>query len=139
MYPGPAAHRGRIGLLIANFKERMARQIYVASIVVANMILSIIFIFAVPHQEFTLIRFTDTLSISFRVDGLSTVFGMIVSILWAVSTFYSFEYMKHEGKENKFFSFFTMSFGVVMGIAFSANLLTMYLFYELLTVATLPL
>ena len=130
---------GGIGLLIANFKERMARQIYVASIVVANMILSIIFIFAVPHQEFTLIRFTDTLSISFRVDGLSTVFGMIVSILWAVSTFYSFEYMKHEGKENKFFSFFTMSFGVVMGIAFSANLLTMYLFYELLTVATLPL
>ena len=96
---------GGIGLLIANFKERMARQIYVASIVVANMILSIIFIFAVPHQEFTLIRFTDTLSISFRVDGLSTVFGMIVSILWAVSTFYSFEYMKHEGKENKFFSF----------------------------------
>ena len=44
-----------------------------------------------------------------------------------------------KGKENKFFSFFTMSFGVVMGIAFSANLLTMYLFYELLTLATLPL
>ena len=47
--------------------------------------------------------------------------------------------MKHEGKENKFFGFYTMSFGIAMGLAFSANLLTFYLFYELLTLGTLPL
>ena len=128
-----------LALLALNFKERGKRQIYVASVCIANMIMSIVFMFTVPAREFTLVRFTDTISITFKVDGLSTVFGMIVSILWVVATFYSFEYMKHEGKENKFFSFFTMSFGVVCGIAFSANLITMYLFYELLTMATLPL
>ena len=128
-----------LALLALNFKERGKRQIYVASVCIANMIMSIFFMFTVPAREFTLVRFTDTISITFKVDGLSTVFGMIVSILWVVATFYSFEYMKHEGKENKFFSFFTMSFGVVCGIAFSANLITMYLFYELLTMATLPL
>ncbi len=130
---------GGLGLLIAKFKERIKRQIYVASIIIADMILSLIFIFTVPDQKFTLVQFTDTISITLKVDGMSTIFGMIVSILWVVATFYSFEYMKHEGKENKFFAFFTMSMGVVMGIAFSANLITMYLFYELLTVATLPL
>ena len=128
-----------LALLALNFKERKPRQIYVASTVIANMVMAIVFMLTVPRTTFTLVRFTDTLSISLKLDGLSILFGFIVSTLWVVATFYSFEYMKHEGKENRFFSFFTMSFGVVCGIAFSANLITMYLFYELLTVATLPL
>ena len=131
---------GGLGLLIAKFKERIKRQIYVASIIIADMILSLIFIFTVPDQKFTLVQFTDTISITLKVDGMSTIFGMIVSILWVVATFYSFELsVKHEGKENKFFAFFTMLWVWSSGIAFSANLITMYLFYELLTVATLPL
>lgn len=128
-----------LAMLPLNLEDRGKRQAYVASTIIINMILSIIFMFTIPKQTFTLIRFSETASITFRVDGLSTVFGMIVSILWVVATFYSFEYMKHEGKEKKFFAFFTMSFGVVLGIAFSNNLITMYLFYELLTVATTPL
>ena len=128
-----------LGLLILNFKERMQRQIYVASVIIVNAALSIIFMFTVPAQKFTFVYFTEKINLTLRVDGMSTVFGMIVSILWIVATFYSFEYMKHEGKENKFFSFFTISFGVVLGIAYSGNLITMYFFYELLTMATLPL
>ena len=110
-----------LALLGLNFKERRARQIYVATVVIANMIASIVLMLTLKGKPFTLVRFTDTISITLKVDGLSMVFGMIVSILWVVATFYSFEYMKHEGKENKFFAFFTMSFGVVCGIAFSAN------------------
>ena len=113
-----------LGLLILNFKERMQRQIYVASVIIVNAALSIIFMFTVPAQKFTFVYFTEKINLTLRVDGMSTVFGMIVSILWIVATFYSFESMKHEGKENKFFSFFTISFGVVLGIAYSGNLIT---------------
>jgi multicomponent Na+:H+ antiporter subunit D len=49
------------------------------------------------------------------------------------------EYMKHEGKEKKFFGFFITTLGVTLGIAFSGNLITLYLFYELLTLVTFPL
>ena len=73
------------------------------------------------------------------MDGLSKVFGTMVSILWILTTIYGFEYMTHEGHEDRFFAFFTMTFGVVLGIAFSGNFLTMYLFYEFLTLVTLPL
>ena len=128
-----------LGLLLLNFKERMARQIYVAGVCIANAIIAIVLMFTVAGQSFTIVRFTDKLHLTLRVDGMSIIFGLIVSILWVVATFYSFEYMKHEGKENKFFSFFTMSFGVVLGIAFASNLITMYFFYEFLTMATLPL
>ena len=94
-----------LAMLPLNLEDRGKRQIYVTSVVIINMVLSIIFMFTIPKQTFTLIRFSETASITFRVDGLSTVFGMIVSILWVVATFYSFEYMKHEGKEKKILCF----------------------------------
>ncbi len=87
----------------------------------------------------TLFRFNDLLNISFKVDGLSTVFGAMVSFLWPLAVVYATEYMKHEGKQQKFFTFYIMTFGVTLSIAFSANMLTLYLCYELLTFITLPL
>ena len=52
---------------------------------------------------------------------------------------YAFDYMSHEKHLSMFWSFFTVSFGVTLGVAFAGNMMTMYLFYELLTLATLPL
>ena len=63
----------------------------------------------------------------------------MVALLWILCIYYAFEYMKHEGDENRFFGFYVMTFGVMMGITFSANLITLYLFYECLTLATIPL
>jgi len=86
-----------------------------------------------------LFRFNDVLKISFRVDGLGTVFAAMVSFLWPLAVIYATEYMKHEGNQEKFFTFYIMTFGVTLGIAFSANMLTLYLCYEVLTFITLPL
>jgi len=128
-----------IGLLTVKFQERKNRQLCVISIIVLNTILALAAIFLGPKTEYVAIAFSERLSIAFRVDGLSALFGTMVSILWVVTTVYSFEYMKHEGEEDKFFAFFTITYGVVMGIAFAANMMTLYLFYEFLTLATLPL
>lgn len=125
--------------LLLNFKSRRAREVYVAAAVLLNTVFALLLVFFAPDGAFVFLRLSDKLEFAFRADGLAAVFASMVSVLWPISTFYSFEYMKHEGKENKFFGWFTMTFGVVVGIAFSANLLTLYLFYELLTLATLPL
>jgi multicomponent Na+:H+ antiporter subunit D len=90
-------------------------------------------------EPLTLIRLNDSLSVSFRLDGLSMVFATILAVLWPIADLYSFEYMSHEHGENRFFGFFTMTYGVVLGIAFAANAFTLYLFYELMTLCTLPL
>lgn len=86
-----------------------------------------------------LVRFSSWLSISLRVDGASMVYGTVVAVLWPLITIYSMEYMEHEGQESRFFGFWLISFGVVNGIAFSQDFLSMYFFYELLTLVTLPL
>lgn len=127
------------GLLIGSLEDtkRIHRLALVCVCVNAAFLWAAI-LFA-GDTELTLIRFTDELTLALKMDGLSRLFAGMVSVLWIFTTIYAFEYMKHEGMEKKFFGFFLMSFGVVAGIACARNLFTLYLFYEYLTFATLPL
>ena len=85
-----------------------------------------------------LVSFSTWLSISLKIDGLSMVYGTIVAVLWPLITVYSIKYMEHEGQESRFFGFWLIAFGVVNGIAFSQDFLSLYFFYELLTLSTRP-
>ena len=126
-------------LLKSKIDERNKLYKYVAAIICINAIVALIAIFTNDHQAVVLFDFFIQLELVFRIDGMSSLFGGMVSILWVITTFYAFEYMKHEGKEKKFFGFYTMAFGVVLGIAFAGNMFTLYIFYEFLTLSTIPL
>lgn len=91
------------------------------------------------REVFHVVYFVEGLSISFKVDGLTMVFAGLVSVLWPLATLYAFEYMEHEGHEKIFFMFYSMTYGVTLGIAFASDMLSMYFFYELLTLSTVPL
>ncbi|NLO85222.1 MAG: proton-conducting membrane transporter [Clostridiales bacterium] len=88
-------------------------------------------------HQFTLLSLSSTLTISFKLDGLGRVFSGLVAFLWPLATLYAFEYMEHEGGENTFFGFYLLSYSVTLGIAFAEDLMSLYIFYELLTLATL--
>ena len=109
------------------------------ALTLATTILTWITILNRPADDFVLLHFTQNLNISFKLDGLGCLFAGMVSILWPLATLYAFEYMEHEHRKNTFFMFYIMTYGVTLGIALSANMLTMYIFYELLTLVTLPL
>ena len=100
---------------------------------------AVVVLVSMAGEYVTLFSFNDVLKIAFKVDGLSSIFVAMVSFLWPLAVVYATEYMKHEGRQEKFFTFYIMTFGVTLGIAFSANMLTLYLCYELLTFITLPL
>ena len=121
------------------FKTRRQMMIYVESLVLLNSVLVLSLLFAQPEGDFTLFRFTGNLSVSFRLDGLGTLFAGLVSVLWPLATLYSFEYMKHEGHEKIFFMFYVMTFGITLGIALAEDIVTMYFFYEMLSLVTVPL
>ena len=132
------------GLLIWSPEDRKIRYDYVMRVV---LITSAVVLATVLSSWFDgsdatalhVLRMSEKLVLAFRLDGASMFFGLIIGILWPVTTLYAFSYMEHEDHQNKFFSFFIMTYGTVAGIAFSANMLTMYLCYELMTLATLPL
>lgn len=79
------------------------------------------------------------LSWSFGPDPLSAIFGLIASNLWIFAALYSFGYMAEKHKQRTYYTFFLLSFSATLGVAFSGNLVVLYLFYELLTLATYPL
>ena len=112
---------------------------YVFSVVLVNSILIWILVFGPQVAQLPLLRFTDTLRFVLHVDGLSRVFLMIISVLWPLTTLYAFDYMAHEGGEPRFYIFFLISYSVSTGIALAGNTVTLYMFFELLTLATLPL
>ncbi|RXI51274.1 hypothetical protein DP124_10205 [Clostridium tetani] len=113
------------------------------SIVAITVFLNLFFIIYIFKNKgtafFTVVKINEFLDIYLKINKLGVFFSLLVSILWIFTSFYSMEYMKHEGKENRFFAFFLVTLGVTLGISFSGNLVTLYLFYEVLTLATFPL
>ena len=93
-------------LLIRPIEERKQRQRYVAASVIVNAVLAVTVLVAGPQETFTFLRFSEKLSLTLGVDGLGRVFGVMVSLLWPLTTFYAFGYMEHEHHRNLFFSFF---------------------------------
>jgi multicomponent Na+:H+ antiporter subunit D len=69
------------------------------------------------------------------------LFALVASGLWIVASLYSIGYMRANGEahQTRFFAFFALSISATLGVAFAANLLTLFIFYELLTLATYPL
>ncbi|MCR5398448.1 MAG: proton-conducting membrane transporter [Lachnospiraceae bacterium] len=139
---------------LIKWKSGRIRNIYNECIVLATTAIVWYLILVPGAERFTLVRFQGDLNISFCVDGLSMIFAGLVSLLWPLATLYAFEYMDHStayghthnGKlsprdemPNIFFMFYTMTYGVTLGIALAANILTMYCFYEMLTLVTVPL
>ncbi|MCX8083916.1 MAG: monovalent cation/H+ antiporter subunit D family protein [Calditerrivibrio sp.] len=91
--------------------------------------------------EYKIIEFLPGLSIKLTVDSFGVFFALMASFLWIVTSFYSIGYMRggHEKKQTRFYAFFAISMSAAIGAAFSGNLLTLYIFYEIITFATYPL
>ncbi len=135
---------GGIFLHILKFKTKKGKKLYIFGYVIVNSFLAYVLFSHGTTDYIRVINFAgEKLDFSFKIDGMSIVFGGLVSALWPLATLYSFAYMEHEQNgrihENIFYSFYTATYGVALGIAMSGNMLTMYCFYELLTLVTVPL
>ena len=128
-------------LPIASISRRGQRAMYtyVGVLTVLTCALTWALILTCGEGSFRLLQLTDKLSFTLRLDGLGRFFAGIIATLWPLTLLYAREYMLHEQHLGVFYTFFTMACGVALGIAMSGNLFTMYAFYELLTLTTVPL
>ena len=81
------------------------------------------------------------LPIAFEVEPLGMLFALVASGLWIVTSFYSIGYMRahNEVQQTRFYACFAVAISSVMGICFAGNMLTLFIFYEILTLSTYPL
>lgn len=91
--------------------------------------------------EVRLLAIAPGVELALRADAFGVFFALIASGLWILTSFYSIGYMRGNGeaKQTRYYASFAVSLAATIGIAFSANLLTFVVFYEILTLATYPL
>ena len=116
------------------------------SITTAIVLLTLVFettqrLFAGEAMATTWVELFPGIGLSFDVEPLGVVFALVASALWPVTTIYAIGYMRGHKEENqtRFFFCFALAISSVMAICFSGNLLTLFVFYEVLTLSTYPL
>lgn len=91
------------------------------------------------EAELTLFYFMDHIPIYFHVDALGRLFVTVTSVIWLAVGMYALLYMQHEGGEGRFFCFYLIVYVVLFALELSGNLVTLYFFYELMTLTSMPL
>jgi len=130
-------------LLVLLFHKH--QQLREASSVLAGIVLFLYITQLVSLEQaaevHTLLGITTGLSIAFHIEPLGLVFALVASGLWVITTIYALGYMRGNNEKNqtRFYVFFAISIAATMGIAFAANLATLFIFYEALTLSTFPL
>lgn len=133
------------GIVWAGEARRNLRELFtlVAGVVQAAVVLSMMPLLLEGDVviEYQIWQIFTNVPLLLRVDGFGLTFAAVASVLWIATSLYSAGYMRglHEHAQTRFSAFFAISLSATMGVAFSANLLTIYFFYEMLSVSTFPL
>lgn len=112
---------------------------FVIGTVFLNLIINWLTITKLETRMYHIWTLNDFIDVFLKVDELGILFSLLVSVLWIFTTFYAIGYMEHEKNQERFYAFFIITLGITNGIAYSGNLFTLYIFYELLTLTTYPL
>lgn len=131
-------------ILLTGEKRKNLREFWSVACAVGALALVISMVGSVrkgTEYVFTLFQATDTISFTLRTDAAGMIFACVSSVLYVLVIFYAIGYMRghHEKNQTGFYAFFAMCICSALGIALAANLVTFFIFFELLTMATWPL
>lgn len=134
---------GTLGVMFKGDNENIREGISSVSsilllLVVGSMIPAVLDGETLVFHMFTIL---PGVSVTLRADSMSMIFAMVASSLWTIAVFYSMGYMRglKEHAQTRFNACFALSIFGAIGVAFSDNLFTMYLFYEIVSICTYPL
>ena len=126
------------GLVVFRLRDAKARRIAVSACVLCTLV-SAVGVSFLPDLSLRIWDLGGSIAIYLRLDAMGRFFLCLVSGIWTLVAFFAYEYMQHEGREERFFGFYTMTLGILMGLGLAGNLLTLYMFYEMMTLITVPL
>lgn len=106
---------------------------------ILTALLGILAIIFTKDQMLLLFNLTENLPILFRIDEMGMIFAGTTIIIFLCAGFFSFEYMKHEQKEKRYYGFYLIVFGILLALCFAGNLVTFYMFFEMLTLSSFVL
>ena len=109
------------------------------SLLLAVQLLVVAAVFRMEGEPFVFLTLTEGVRFVLRPDALGRLFAELICAVWFAVAFFAFEYMNHEGHRERFFGFYLLTLGALMGVCLAGNLVTLYLFYEMMTLLSVPL
>ena len=119
-------------------KLRVNIKTFVTAVMVLNTAL-VVAVVALGDMSIRILSITPQLSFFLQADSLSRFFILLAAGLWLIVTFYTFGYIKEDERQAGFYRYYLLSYGVIVGATLSGNMVTLYLFYEFMTLFTYPL
>ena len=126
------------GIFVFRQKNEQVRDRMALAVILAAAALTLA-VCLLPERRLVLLTIQGALHLALRTDGLARFFMALCVCIWVPVLLFSFPYIRHAGGERRFLGFYTMTLGVLMGLAMSANFVTMYMFFEIMSLITVPL
>ncbi len=134
---------GSVGIALAGSAPNIRETITLvtAGTLFLNVVSLLMVVVDGGTPEYSLISNLPGLEIALKIEPLGMVFALVASTLWIINSIYSIGYMRgnREPKQTRFYICFGIAISAAMGIAFAENLLTLFIFYEVLSLSTYPL
>lgn len=137
----PVVGAGLVLLLRKNENAREAATLVTGVVTFAHVLALLRLVRAGETPRLDIVQIVPDVWLSFEVEPLGMVFALVAGFLWPITSLYAIGYMRghHEENQTRFFFFFAIAIAGAMGVAFSGNLFTLFVFYEFLTFCTVPL
>ena len=132
---------GGAGVLALGAKPNLREAVTLITAIALAIVVAYLVEASSGRPELVLATLAPGLELKFKLEPLGAMFAMVASGLWIINSLYSIAYMRgnNEKDQTRFYFCFTISIAAAMGIALSGNLLTLFFFYEALSLATYPL
>ena len=130
-----------IGLLLMIFGNKLKIKGLVVVTLLGMGLVATLTILNIQNvgQSLVLFDLLRDVPIYLKLDKIGVLFSLIITLIWSVVIIYSYEYLKNNDKKVRYFGFYFMVYGILIGTHYSGNIVTLYLFYELLTILSAPL
>ncbi|MCL2381050.1 MAG: hypothetical protein FWC64_05585 [Treponema sp.] len=129
------------GLLVGfarPLRTETAQRVFLIGVLVLNAAAGLAVIFR-GDMSLEIFRLTEALPIMLKTDSLARLFCALASVVFLLVGIYCPVYIRHEGSGSRFYMFFLFVLGAVMGFGLSGNFITLYLFFEMATLLSMPL
>ena len=128
-----------LGGVAVFFQKEEKRRNHLAVATVLATALCAVLVCLLPERSLEVLTIDQGLTVAFRSDTVSRLFLLLDCGIWTAAVFFAFPYLRHAGKQSQFLGFFLVTVGILAGLALADSFITLYLFFELMTLLTVPL
>lgn len=129
---------GAIGLAIVRpLQNNKVRNGYTAVITIMTLVSSVFVVFG-KEKELLLFYLTEEIPIYFHLDHLGTLYLLLICVVFTCNIFFCFSYLKEDKHQTRYYLVFMLALFALLGASLAGNLITLYLFYEMMTLSTMP-